>query len=116
MFEELGIRVEPRLSEAAIIAEARLIAADLVAGRGTPREVTATLYRMYVASGYAEELADSNGFDDWYDRLRDGIVSGSVDAVDEAVMQSARSLAVGEPRVGLDGTWPFLADRPRSWE
>lgn len=102
VFDELGIRVEPRLSDAAIIAAARLMAADLVAGHGTPREVAATLYRMYVASGYAEELADFSSFDDQYDMLRDGVVAGSVDEVDEAVMRSARALAHGLTEMRAD--------------
>lgn len=116
VFEELGIRIEPRLSQAAIIEAARLMASDLLTGRWTPRGATAALYRMYVASDYASELADFSGFDDWYDMLRDGIVSGSVETVDEAVMQSARTLALGEPRVGFDLSWPFLADQPPSRE
>jgi hypothetical protein len=95
VFKELNLRIEPRLSEAAIIAAARLVAADLLAGDGTPREATATLCRMYVASGYVKELADFSGFDDWYDMLRDGIVSGSIAEVDESVMRSAAALAHG---------------------
>lgn len=64
---------------------------------------------MDVASGFADELADFSGFDDCYHMLRGGIISGSVGAVDEAVMQSARSLAAGEPRVGFDVSGPFLS-------
>lgn len=83
--------------EEAIIKAARLLATDLLAGRWTPREATAALYRMYVASGYASELADLSGFDDYnddyYDMLRDGIANGSVAALDEDVMRAARSLA-----------------------
>ena len=93
VFEELGLQIEPRLSPEAIVEAARLLATDLLAGRWTPREATAALYRMYVASGYASELADFSGFDDYYDMLRDGIVNGSVAALDEDVMRAARSLA-----------------------
>jgi hypothetical protein len=53
-------------------------------------------------------LADFSGFDDWYDMLRDGVVAGSVAEIDEAVMQSARSLAGGGTRLGFDISSPFL--------
>jgi hypothetical protein len=68
---------------------------------------------MYVASGYPEELADFSGFDDWYDMLRDDIVSGSVAAVDEAVMQSARSLALECPVISSDHRG--MDDRTRTY-
>lgn len=93
VFEELGLQIEQRLSPEAMVEAARLIAIDLLAGRWIPREATAALYRMYVASGYANELADFSGFDDYYDMLRDGIVAGSVASLDEDVMRAARSLA-----------------------
>ena len=69
---------------------------------------------MYIASDYADELADFSGFDDWYDMLRDGIVAGSVAEIDEAVMQSARSLALAEPHIPFDLSGPFLANDPSS--
>lgn len=97
VFEEMGLQIEPRLSQAAIVEAARLIAVDLLAGRWTPRQATAVLYRMYIASDYPDELADFSGFDDYYDMLRDGIVTGSMAALDEDVMRAARSLAAGEP-------------------
>jgi hypothetical protein len=114
VFEELGLRIEPRLSPAAIVEAARLVAADLVAGHLTPRAATATLYRMYVESDYEDVLADFSGFDDWYDMLRDGIVAGSKAEVDEAVMRSARSLALAEPNVRFDLSGPFLRNDPGS--
>ena len=110
VFEELGLQIEPQLSPAAKVEASGLIAVDLLAGRWTPREATAALYRMYVASDYADELADFSGFDDYYDMLRDGIVTGSVATLDEDVMRAARSLAIGEPGASNDGVWSFLSN------
>lgn len=96
VFEELGLHVEQRLSSAAIIDAARLVAGDLLSGRETPRSATSILYRMFIAAGYPAELADFSGFDDWYDMLDQGIVSGSVAEVDVAVVKSARALSTHE--------------------
>ena len=113
VFEELSLQIEQRLSPAAIVEAARLIALDLLAGHWTPREATAALYRMPIASGHPDELADFSGFDDYYDMLRDGIVTGSVATLDEDVMRAARSLAAGEPGANSDGVWSFLSKPDR---
>jgi hypothetical protein len=95
VFEELELRVEQRLSPAAIVAAARVIAADLLAGRWTPSEATAALYRMYVASDHANELEDFNRLDDDYHLLRNGVLAASPADIDEDVLRSARTLAAG---------------------
>lgn len=65
---------------------------------------------MSITSGHPNELADFSGFDEYYDMLRDGIVTGSVAAHDEDVMRAARSLAAGEPGAGNDGVRSFLSE------
>lgn len=112
VFEELGLHVESRLSSAAIIDAARLIARDLLSGRETPRSATSILYRMYIAAGYPAELADFSGFDDWYDMLDQGIVSGSAAEVDVAVVKSARALSTHERSDPFSIGTVFLGNAP----
>jgi hypothetical protein len=112
VFEELGLHVQPRLSAGAIVEAARLVASDLVRCHGTPRSSTSVLCRMYVAADYPAELADFSGFDDWYDMLDRGIVSGSVAEVDAAVVAAAKRLAAHEAAAPFSIAGPFLGRPP----
>jgi hypothetical protein len=108
VFDELGLTIQPRLSEAAIIDAARLVAADLLAGSGSPRDTTAILAGTYIAAGYPQELADFNGLADWYGLVDQGIVRGPTEQVDAAVMESAQALAHGESRPRFSVAERFL--------
>jgi hypothetical protein len=95
VFEELGITVHERLSPEAIVQGARQLAGRFLAENGSPRALARDLWRMSVAAGYTDELAEWSGYDDWYDVLEGGVIAGRVEDADAAVVEAARVLAEG---------------------
>jgi hypothetical protein len=70
VFEELGLEIPERMSDAAYIAGAVLVGRRFLDGQGTARDVAKRLYAMFVSAGYPNELAEFSGLDDMYDILR----------------------------------------------
>lgn len=110
-FSELGLSIEERLSEAAIVEGARVIAARFLADGGdSARNLARTLYRMYVQAGYPSELADWSGFDDYYSCIEEGLMRGSVDDLDTQVTAAAKALRDGT--AGPAPLFPATATQP----
>ena len=95
VFEELGLVIHDRLSSQAVVAGARQLARQFLNSRLPARELARDLYRMYVAAGYPEVLANWSGIDDYYDMLESGVIAGRIDDADKAAMEEARVLAEG---------------------
>lgn len=93
MFDEIGLDVAARLSDAAMVQAARLVARDLLAGRRSPREATEAIYAMYLAAHHPAGLAEFSRFGDWYDLLDDSVVGARAEHIDADVIRSARELA-----------------------
>jgi hypothetical protein len=98
-FEELGLDVASRNSESAIIEGARMRAADFLRGELPARELARELYGAWVATGYADDLDDWSGFDDWYEMVDTGVIAGDREKLDQAVHRAAEALVDGR-RVG----------------
>ena len=94
-FNELGLDIESRLSSAALIEGARQLARRFIAGEMEARELARLLYGLYVGADYPAELNTWSGFDDHYDLVRDGVISGSAEEIDVQVAAAARDLAEG---------------------
>ena len=122
-FAELGLDIEPSLSSAALIEGARQLARSFLAGHVDARQLTRLLAGLYVQADYPAELNTWMGFDDYYDMVRDGVIAGSVDAIDADVADAARDLATGRQRapVSIGSLFaqpppPSRPDRPwRRW-
>jgi hypothetical protein len=94
-FAELGLDIEPRLSSAALIDGARQLARSFLAGDVEARQLARLLAGLYVQAGYPAELNTWLGLDDYYDLVRDGVIAGSLVAIDATVAEAARDLAEG---------------------
>jgi hypothetical protein len=92
VFEELGLEIPERMSDAAYIAGAVLVGRRFLDGQGTAREVAKRLYAMFVSAGYPRELADFSGLDDMYDMLDTGVIAGSVEDVDRSTVDGVQRL------------------------
>lgn len=94
-FNELGLDIESRMSSTALIEGARQLARRFLAGEMEARELTRVLYGLYVRADYPDALNAWTGLDDYYDLVRDGVISGSVEEIDVQVAAAARDLAEG---------------------
>jgi len=92
VFEELGLEIPERMSEAAYIAGAVLVGRRFLDGQGTARDVARRLYAMFVSAGYPSELADFSGLDDMYDMLDTRVIAGSTEDVDRSTVECVRHL------------------------
>ncbi|MEZ5216368.1 MAG: hypothetical protein R2715_07210 [Ilumatobacteraceae bacterium] len=113
-FAELGLDIETRLSSAAFIEGGRQLARSFLAGDVDARRLTKLLTGLYVEAGYPAELNTWMGLDDYYDMIRDGVVTGSVDAIDAEVADAANDLASGRPRVPVSIGSLFVGPTPIS--
>lgn len=80
-----------------LVEGGRQLATRFLAQGGSPRTLAKDLYRLYVAAGYPEELAEWSGFDDWSDMVEGGVILGRIDDADAAVVDAARALVDGRP-------------------
>lgn len=92
VFEELGLQIPERLSEAAYIAGAVLVAQRFLDGQGSAREVAERLYAMYLSADYPDELADFSRLADMYDMLDTGVISGSIADADRSTLKCVQHL------------------------
>lgn len=109
LFDELDLSVPEKHSSDAYVALAKLKARRLLDGEGSPRQLAADLYMLFVASDYRPELSEFGGLDDWYMMLDDRLIEGTSSVVDEAVGESAERLADGLPSRGRRLGDPYMA-------
>ena len=112
LFDELELSIPEKHSSDAYVALAKLKARRLLDGEGTPRQLAADLYMLFVASDYRPELSEFGGLDDWYMMLDDRVIEGTSSVVDEAVRESAERLAAGLPSRGQRLGDPYMASVP----
>lgn len=112
VFEELGLAIATRLSSSAIVERARQRARRFLQGDDTARELARDLWRMHVAAGYPDELADFAGLDDWYDMIEHGVIDGRLEDADIATLDAARALTERRPRRGVPLDRLFTGEPP----
>jgi hypothetical protein len=116
MFDELGLVVHERRSEAAYLAAARLEARRFLEKGGSGRDLAGRMYLLYVNAGYPSELNDWAGFDDYYDMLRDGVIGGNVLDLDADVRAAARKFVDSDEPVERGLTGPAEVKSPTARE
>ena len=96
VFEELGLRIAERDSQAAFVDLARLRAAQFVGFGGDPRALVAVIEGLWFSAGCPDQLRGFSDLVSWYD-IVDDVRAGAVAEVDAAVRDAAAALAAGHP-------------------
>lgn len=93
VFTELGITIEERLSRAAIVRGAQLIAREFLAAPDpNPRDLVRRLFRMSIDADYPAELNFWLSADDSYALFDEGIFRESEERLEREVAAAARAL------------------------
>jgi hypothetical protein len=95
LFEEFGIQVHERLSTPAIIEAARMEARRFLASGDSGHDFARRMYAHCVRADYPPELFSWPGFEDYYDMINTGVITGSLAELDADVRAAARTLADG---------------------
>lgn len=112
LFDELELSIPEKHSSDAYVALAKLKARRLLDGEGSPRQLAADLYMLFVNSDYRPELSEFGGLDDWYMMLDGRVIEGTSSVVDVAVRESAERLVAGLPSRGRRLGDPYMASVP----
>lgn len=98
VFEELGLKVAPRLSSEAVVDGARLAARRFLdSGAAQPRALAFEMWSTCRAAGYPDELQQWSGIDDDYDCIGNGYSRTDAAELDAIVVELARELAGERP-------------------